>query len=274
MEDFVILEVGEWIEENSRRMLKDCSELIVKHKQQVDYLYASIVPDSEAYLAGSLEIERELFNSVSSEKDQRSMLANKNTDGREESGLGIPGECEPEEPDPEIIMEITKFLEGQQTPKNDSLCQICSLNSSFVQSEENFRGLETYFKSIGKGARNLRVCEFCQQILDMIILWQNLVRRFKHKSVNAKALIKLDAIKDIQRHLLIQIRTLKKQLGNENSAVKPSKKKAIITKRRKTTCNICGKQIDRWKMTAHLNEHESLSVNACILSISETVFFR
>ncbi|XP_055645604.1 zinc finger protein 676-like [Toxorhynchites rutilus septentrionalis] len=263
MEDFVILEVGEWTEESSRRMLVDCTELIVKHKQQVDYLYASIVPDSEAYLAGSLEIEREIFNSVSSEKDHRLTLQNEDVDGRAEPGLDITEECEPEEPDPEIIKEITKFLEGQQTKKKDGLCQICSLDAPYVQSEDGFRGLESYFKSLSKGTPDLRVCEFCQQILDMIILWQSLVRRFSSKSLNAKALIKLNAIKGIQRHLLIQIRLLNRQLGNGTLTLQSSANKAGISKRRKVICSICGKQIDSWKMKAHLNDHENKKPHAC-----------
>ncbi|XP_058128265.1 fez family zinc finger protein 2-like [Anopheles ziemanni] len=111
MEDFVILELGDWATNANQLMLKECENFIVRHKQQVDYLYSSIVTDSEQCLEGSLEIGTELFRSESQQAaDQQAVEPT----GRHQV-VATRERIVPEEPDPEILMEITKFLE-EQTP--------------------------------------------------------------------------------------------------------------------------------------------------------------
>ncbi|XP_058443528.1 PR domain zinc finger protein 5-like [Malaya genurostris] len=267
MEDFVILEVGEWTESANQRTLQDCSELIVMHKQQVDYLYASIVPDSESYLAGSMEIERELFNSVSTDKEHRMTQKARDID----RGVDNFKDLEPEEPDPEIIKEITKFLEGQQTTECSEWCQICQLDITTVP-EESLRGFKTYFKKIYNDNRRLYICEMCQLNLELLAVWQDLAQSNRNKSIMTKAAFKINGIKETQRHLLKQLQRLKTQLMRTNDR-KPVPKETKTNKRRKQiTCHLCGKQYDHWKLKAHLNEHEDKRPYVCDQSGCNSAF--
>ncbi|XP_058828566.1 PR domain zinc finger protein 5-like [Topomyia yanbarensis] len=259
MEDFVILEVGEWTETANRSTLRDCSELIMMHKQQVDYLYASIVPDSESYLAGSLEIERELFNSASAEKEHRSGQKVRASDRDVEDSAK---DCEPEEPDPEIIKEITKFLEGQQTTDSNELCQICLLDV-IKEPDASLRGFKRYLKKINNDNRRLWICEMCQLTLELLVVWQDLAQSNKNKSLISKAAFKLKGIKETQRHLLKQLQRLKTDLVRTTGKQQPTAKESKISKRRKVECHICGKQYDHWKLKAHLNEHENRRPYVC-----------
>ncbi|XP_062539774.1 GDNF-inducible zinc finger protein 1-like [Armigeres subalbatus] len=249
MEDFVILEVGEWVDETNRTALRSCSELIVKHKQQVDYLYDSIVPDSESYLAGSLDIERELFNAGESKE-----LKDK------ESGVDLR-EVEPEEPDPEIIQEITKFLEGQQMTTERGRCQVCSLDVGRKVPDDLLFTVAKYFKSID--VQSLWICDVCRQCLEIVSLWHESFRNTKDKAIE-KAANKLRNIAETQRHLLKQFGELEAQLNTDTE--KPQRTKHPddeSKKRRKVKCSLCDKQFDSWKMKAHMNEHENKKPYRC-----------
>ncbi|XP_065078214.1 GDNF-inducible zinc finger protein 1-like [Ochlerotatus camptorhynchus] len=251
MEDFVILEVGEWVDETNRSALASCSQLIVKHKQQVDYLYDSIVPDSESYLAGSLEIERELFNSATSGVEPK--------DQKEKDGGEDLGEMEAEEPDPEIIQEITKFLEAQQTIGEGGMCQICSLDVGTKISDNSAAEFEKYFQE----KRTAWICDMCQQCLEMVTMWRGLFRTGSSRSKGITSTVhKLSSIKETQRHLLKQFHDLKLQL--EKAERPKSKSEGVkVTKRKTIECSQCGKRYDSWKMKAHLNEHEQKKPFKC-----------
>ncbi|XP_053699260.1 putative zinc finger protein 735 [Sabethes cyaneus] len=261
LEDFVILEMGEWVEPENQFTLQSCSELIVKHKQQVDYLYDSIVPESEAYLAGSFEIERELFNSVSGvEKNNHSLQIGRDD---EQQTIIYPDEFEPEEPDPEIIQEITKFLESQETDSNNEFCQVCGLDVA-RETDIEWSGFDNSFKSLNN--HDLRICEMCQLCLELLNLWQDLSRTARSRLVQSSlSASKLSAIKDTQRHLLKQLGKLKEQLSKAEKSprAKNGSQQVKNTKRRKVACHICGKLYDSWKLKAHLNDHENRKPYAC-----------
>lgn len=254
LEDFAILEMGEWVEQVNQFTLQSCSELIVKHKQQVDYLYDSIVPESESFLTGSLEIERELFNSVSSAEKSSNLLQVGRDD---EQSIDYPDEFEAEEPDPEIIQEITKFLESQPTDNVNDFCQVCCLDVA-VEADNMWRGLENSFKTLNH--QDLKICEMCQLCLELLNIWQDLSKTARNILVQPSiASSKLNGIKETQRHLLKQLGKLKEQLSKKEKSTPKNQEKVKNGKRRKVACHICGKQYDSWKLKAHLNDHESMT---------------
>ncbi|XP_055542785.1 zinc finger protein 675-like [Wyeomyia smithii] len=255
LEDFVILEMGEWVEPANQITLQSCSELITKHKQQVDYLYDSIVPESESYLTGSFEIERELFNSVSNVEKNCDLLPI----GREDEPY--PDDFDPEEPDPEIIREITKFLESR-TEGDNEYCQVCCLDVA-QDYDKMLPGVENCFKSLNL-SQDLRICEMCQLCLELLSIWQDTSRIARSRTIQPSSVSsKIGNIKETQRHLLKQLGKLKEQLSKAEKSKPKEAKKVKGCKRRKVACHICGKLYDSWKLKAHLNDHENRKPYAC-----------
>ncbi|XP_050100080.1 endothelial zinc finger protein induced by tumor necrosis factor alpha-like isoform X2 [Anopheles aquasalis] len=178
MEDFVIMELGDWASDANRLLLRDCESFIVRHREQVDYVYASIVTDSDPCLDGTLELDTELFGPT-----ERDPPAQRNTGDRElvRSGPEAVEPLVPEEPDPEILMEISKFLEEQvpdpepancyghePTETGCFLCRSMSEQGSAL-TETQLDTLRLHKLTVPSGALvGCFVCEHCCLLLDIV----------------------------------------------------------------------------------------------------------
>uniref|UniRef100_A0A182IKG4 Protein krueppel n=1 Tax=Anopheles atroparvus TaxID=41427 RepID=A0A182IKG4_ANOAO len=295
MEDFVILELGDWATDSNQLMLRECENFIVNHKQQVDYLYASIVTDSEQCLEGSLEIGTAFFRSESQPPaDQREVEPT----GVHQEPVETRKRLEPEEPDPEILMEITKFLEEQtpspekhlDRPQHEHLasthstratrCSLCyCLCDSMVERthvhEEFLRALKAY----DSNSQKRWICESCSLLLDMMDHFQKLIlvaQQLPKDEYSLSPLARAENVCDLLRPLLdkmkLKLETYNEALCDETSpetAVKSPKDGVTVQdkqgsyKRYKITCHICGKQYDNWKLQTHLNEHDNIRPYVC-----------
>uniref|UniRef100_A0A182PV87 C2H2-type domain-containing protein n=1 Tax=Anopheles epiroticus TaxID=199890 RepID=A0A182PV87_9DIPT len=300
MEDFVILELGDWASEGNRLLLRECESFIVRHKQQVDYLYASIVSEGEQYLEGvSLEIGTELFGSDGQQAqppEEQQPLAQAQTDkggeGDRAPGAGQQTRLEQCEPDPEILMEISKFLE-EQTPRHSQQdrsecvtdtslrCGLCCTVSELptcVATSQYHKILEAMnFESSTSSV--LRLCEECRMLLAIVDAFQktsSLARDLSAQKRTAWQTVRCESVLEQAKPLLERLkqkhevfaglqcdgarqdgRSLPAPQTDANSAPKKAYKRA------KVTCHICGKQYDSWKLQTHLNEHENIRPYVC-----------
>uniref|UniRef100_A0A182W5L4 C2H2-type domain-containing protein n=1 Tax=Anopheles minimus TaxID=112268 RepID=A0A182W5L4_9DIPT len=297
MEDFVILELGDWAADTNQLLLRECESFIVRHKQQVDYLYASIVTNSEPYLDGSLAIETELFGDDGQQQLQRM----EKKIGTERATLPdakpVPPRLEQCEPDPEILMEITKFLE-EQTPDHQTnqldhaqhvqehakqelhRCSLCCIVSDTVfgltNQQQNIIGVLNFDRS---NLQKLRSCNECRLLLDVIDSFQKIVYNAHELSPQERSsceTLQFDSMVELEKCLVeklkfkqeaflkLQSKVTKTQpsglTSNQTDPIDPIKKSP---KRAKVTCHICGKQYDNWKLRTHLNEHENIRPYAC-----------
>uniref|UniRef100_A0A182SC85 Protein krueppel n=1 Tax=Anopheles maculatus TaxID=74869 RepID=A0A182SC85_9DIPT len=298
MEDFIILELGDWASERNQLLLRECESFIVRHKQQVDYLYASIVANSEQYLEGSLAIGTELFGD-----DGQHMQRMDRKGGLEKSiaqhtkpdvQFGRLQQCEP---DPEILMEITKFLEEQTPSHTDnqpeqstqlqnisnpveelnrcSLC--CTVSDAIVgltQHQQNIiRALNVDQSKFNK----LRSCNECCLLLDAIDSFQKTIciaQELSQQGQNACETLQFESMIELEQCLVEKlkhkqeafVRLRSKGLKTQASSNQTDPELAAVkksSKRTKVTCHICGKQYDNWKLKTHLNEHENYFYAVC-----------
>uniref|UniRef100_A0A182YH59 Protein krueppel n=1 Tax=Anopheles stephensi TaxID=30069 RepID=A0A182YH59_ANOST len=172
MEDFVILELGDWASDRNQLLLRECENFIVRHKQQVDYLYASIVVHSEQYLDGSLAIGTELFGEDGQQAERRDRKG-----GPEKTNLQPPkpdgsdgfARLQQCEPDPEILMEITKFLEEQTPTQQDDLLEHTNTHGQYVSTKLQATGdqSEPELAVVKKSAKRTKVtCHICGKQYD------------------------------------------------------------------------------------------------------------
>uniref|UniRef100_A0A182RHK1 Protein krueppel n=1 Tax=Anopheles funestus TaxID=62324 RepID=A0A182RHK1_ANOFN len=297
MEDFVILELGDWAADSNQLLLRECENFIVRHKQQVDYLYASIVTNSEQYLEGSLAIDTDLFG----DDGQQQRMEKKH--GIERATLldakPVPARLEQCEPDPEILMEITKFLEEQTPSHQHNLpdhtqhvqdhskqatelhrCSLCCVVSDTVfgltnQQQKIVRVLNFEHSKLNK----LRSCNECCLLLDVIDSFQKILYNAQELSLHERSSCEtsqFESMVELEKCLMeklkhkqevfvkLQNKMPKTQTAgltsNQTEPVVPIKKSS---KRTKVTCHICGKQYDNWKLKTHLNEHENIRPYAC-----------
>ncbi|KFB37983.1 hypothetical protein ZHAS_00005156 [Anopheles sinensis] len=296
MEDFVILELGDWATDANQLMLKECENFIVRHKQQVDYLYASIVTDSEQCLEGSLEIGTELFRSESQQAADQQVVE----PAGQHLEVATRDRIEPEEPDPEILMEITKFLE-EQTPtahenqpgrvqheqqEASNHCSLCytecdSMLQRTQRQEEFLRAL----KVIETNSAARVICECCSLLLDVIDYFQKMLFLAHQLSKAERKDTQWATDESITEHVRSLLNKMKLKVESYNQTV-PTYNQTVCEetvpepvktppqdnasgrdrrsyKRYKITCHICGKQYDNWKLQTHLNEHGNIRPYVC-----------
>ncbi|XP_053678793.1 zinc finger protein 772-like [Anopheles nili] len=291
MEDFVILELGDWASDSNQLLLKECESFIVRHKQHVDYLYASIVTDSEQYLEGSLEIGTELFGGDSQQPLDKKNIPEKNV---QRSSPEPHERLEPGEPDPEILMEISKFLE-EQTPCHESgpdsramlenddtkhvmrgnRCCVCyTLGCASIELTEHQQDMLQACKIDKPNPLTWRSCEGCYLLLDVIDSFQKTIaiaQRLSKEELGFCDTLPIDSLIALEKSLLEKLKLKQQtctQLPSDESPTDGSKEESAIVskksyKRSKVTCHICGKQYDNWKLQTHLNEHENIRPYVC-----------
>uniref|UniRef100_A0A182VHM3 Uncharacterized protein n=1 Tax=Anopheles merus TaxID=30066 RepID=A0A182VHM3_ANOME len=237
MEDFVILELGDWASDGNRVLLRECENFIVRHKQQVDYLYASI--------------------------------------------------CEP---DPEILLEITKFLEEQTPRLPDSgrldatehaveqrrRCGLCC-----VLSDVTLELTSDQLKALGafNVDKTPQVCEECCILLDIVDSFRKtttIAQELSGQEQRALDALQLDSALEQAKCLASKLRHKHDAFAGlqfsggsmdaSSSTSSPAERQSVSRKsykRAKVTCHICGKQYDSWKLQTHLNEHENIRPYVC-----------
>uniref|UniRef100_A0A182K2Y5 Protein krueppel n=1 Tax=Anopheles christyi TaxID=43041 RepID=A0A182K2Y5_9DIPT len=306
MEDFVILELGDWASDGNRLLLRECENFIVRHKQQVDYLYTSIVSEGEQYLEGSLEIERELFGNDGQQQQQQQQQhqqqepqqLQEQTDKNSASGrvAGHQARLEPEcEPDPEILMEITKFLEEQTPRQPDSQldhterehvldlnrrCGLCCILSevTFELTSEQFKLLAVLNFDNPKHSI-LRGCEECCMVLDIIEHFQSttcIAQGLSGQQQSALQTLHFESILEQAKAMIEKFKHKNEAFARlQPNGASPEASSFTLSqtesknvpkkayKRAKVTCHICGKQYDNWKLQTHLNEHENIRPYVC-----------
>uniref|UniRef100_A0A182TZ52 Protein krueppel n=1 Tax=Anopheles melas TaxID=34690 RepID=A0A182TZ52_9DIPT len=298
MEDFVILELGDWASDGNRMLLRECENFIVRHKQQVDYLYASIVSEGEQYLEGSLEIERELFGG---EGQQQEHLEEHQQEQQQDevdkiSGREIrrpgpqSGRLEQCEPDPEILLEITKFLE-EQTPRlpdggrldatehvveQRRRCGLCCVLSDVTLelTSDQLKVLRAF--NVDKTPQ---VCEECCILLDIVDSFQKtttIAQELSGQEQRVLDVLQLDSALEQAKCLASKLRHKHDAFAGlqcsggsmdaSSTTSSPAERQGVPIKsykRAKVTCHICGKQYDSWKLQTHLNEHENIRPYVC-----------
>uniref|UniRef100_A0A182Q7Y1 Protein krueppel n=1 Tax=Anopheles farauti TaxID=69004 RepID=A0A182Q7Y1_9DIPT len=288
MEDFVILELGDWASEGNQLLLRECESFIVRHKQQVDYLYASIVTDHEQYLEGPLEIETELFEQRPLQQQHIQLPVERKLAS---DTISFPPDVAHSrgEPDPEILMDITKFLE-EQTPANQASqtdrmrCGLCCRTVSGSVFELTSTQLEILRvqKIDGTECNPMRTCEACSLLLDVL-------DSFRATVETAQSVPQSEcSTRDDESMIELEKTLLEKLKQKQATYIQPQSERATITpqpnhgvsskkdspaetghqhkksyKRSKVACHICGKQYDSWKLQTHLNEHENIRPYAC-----------
>ncbi|XP_058064204.1 zinc finger protein 624-like [Anopheles bellator] len=292
MEDFVIMELGDWASDSNQLLLRECENIIIKHKHQVDYVYAGIVTDSEQYLGGPLEIGQEYFGA-----EHAQMLQPAQRPDGSETVRGIPeevgvvnGASVPEEPDPEILMEISKFLE-EQIPNDgpqgsdghelwtnyprtsEERCTLC-YGMSEAGSEPTQTQLEMLReqKLFGVIVDGKIACESCCLLLDIMDSFRKTIATAQR--VAKEAIFRLPPVERLPEHAKALLQTIRlkqeayrRELHVAVAISQPKGRSQGIRnrsyKRPKTTCHICGKQYDNWKFQTHLNEHENVRPYVC-----------
>ncbi|XP_049545761.1 zinc finger protein 184-like [Anopheles darlingi] len=293
MEDFVIMELGDWASDANRLLLRECESFIVRHREQVDYVYASIVTDSDPCLDGSLELGTELFRA------ERNSPAQRDCGDEPVRRLEAVAPLVPEEPDPEILMEISKFLEEQAPdpePANchghghtETRCILCrSLSeqgSTLTQRQlDTLRLHKLTVPSVDFA--ECFVCEHCCLLLDimesfrkMFVVAQSTAR---HGDVDVHVKPSLEGL-PAHAKALLQVMKQKQEAYTRHESVveqtvtesdrpadslspiekRKSKRSSEPCKRAKVTCHICGKQYDSWRLQTHLNEHDNVRPYVC-----------
>ncbi|XP_050080048.1 zinc finger protein 57-like [Anopheles maculipalpis] len=297
MEDFVILELDDWASDRNQLLLRECETFIVRHKQQVDYLYASIVTNSDHYLDGSLAIGTELFG-----EDVQQRLERKG--GQEKSNFvqhtkpAVPYDrLQPCEPDPEILIEITKFLEEQtpshqdsplehtnplqnsskpgEQPNRCSLC--CTVGDAIVGLTHQQQTIARMLNIDQSKPNRLRSCNECCLLLDAIDGFQktiSIAQELSQQAPSSGETLKFDSIVELGQCLVDKLKHkqdafagLRNKLAKTRAGSDETEPKLAIvkksSKRTKVACHICGKQYDSWKLKTHLNEHDNIRPYAC-----------
>uniref|UniRef100_A0A182N8F1 Uncharacterized protein n=1 Tax=Anopheles dirus TaxID=7168 RepID=A0A182N8F1_9DIPT len=303
MEDFVILELGDWSSDGNQLLLRECESFIVRHKQQVDYLYASIVTDNEQYLDGPLEIGTELF--VQQPHQQQHQQQQQMERKIASETVSFPQNAVhpvthtrlgPGEPDPEILMDITKFLE-EQTPINEApqertarehspkRCSLCRTTGGpvFELTAVQLEILRAQ-KIDGTECGTLRTCEACALLLEVLDSFRRTVGIAQSTAesddcggTHDQTAGHDDSMVELEKTLLEKLK-LKRDSFARRQAARASTPDASVSassqterpavrkksyQRSKVACHICGKQYDSWKLQTHLNEHENIRPYAC-----------
>ncbi|XP_035778943.1 uncharacterized protein LOC118459554 isoform X2 [Anopheles albimanus] len=290
MEDFVIMELGDWASDANRLLLRECESFIVRHREQVDYVYASIVTDSEPCLDGSLELGTELFGPT----ERSSPAAQRN--GGDES-VRRPEAVEPlvpEEPDPEILMEISKFLEEQAPDPepascyghgyNEARCILCrnvsEQGSALTQTQLDILRLNKLTVPTVE-LFGCFVCEHCILLLDIMDSFRKMFA-IAQSTPRPDAVFRvkpsLEGLPGHAKALLQAIKQKQEAYARSESAgeqpSKPAERSSPVEKRKpkrssepckraKVACHVCGKQYDSWRLQTHLNEHDNVRPYVC-----------